>query len=108
MLKTAIRIWKMFYRLLRLKHDQRLEIISRIQFYDQLQYRDKIKEYKEIKYEYKCFKELAKMYGVGTAYELKDFIDDLLQQLTPKNRGTNHGNDRNETRPPHYQVHQGS
>lgn len=78
-MKTLIRLWKMFYRLLRLKHDQRLEIISRIQIYDQLQYRDKVKEYNEIEYEYECFKNVAKMFGVETASELKDLVDDLLQ-----------------------------
>lgn len=89
-MKTLLKLYKMFYRLLRLKSSQR-EQIRRDSVRDFYLFENRLgKERDELRFELYKWEHLAKMYGVVTPEGINQIIKELIDKLakaedTPSN-----------------------
>ena len=83
-MKTLIRLWKMFYRLLRLKDYQRNAMLSRAQMVADMRLKHMRYAYDTIFYDYRSYKNLALEYGCNSASELRVTIESLYKIKEPQ------------------------
>ncbi|MBO7413977.1 MAG: hypothetical protein J6U20_10020 [Fibrobacter sp.] len=78
-MKTLIRLWKMFYRLLRLKDYQRHAMLSRAEMVADMRLKYLRDAYDTIFDDYRSYKNLALEYGCNSASELQATIESLYK-----------------------------
>lgn len=83
-MKTLIRLWKMFYRLLRLKECQRHAMLSRAEMVADMRLKYLRDAYDTIFDDYRSYKNLALEYGCNSASELKKTIESLYKTKKPQ------------------------
>lgn len=83
-MKTLIRLWKMFYRLLRLKDYQRYAILSRAEMVADMRLKHTCYAYDMIFSDYQSYKNLAFEYGCNSASELRATIESLYKTEKPQ------------------------
>lgn len=83
-MKTLIRLWKMFYRLRRLKEYQRHEMLSRAKIVADMKLKHTRYAYDTIFDDYRSYKNLALEYGCNSASELRATIESLYKIKNPQ------------------------
>ena len=83
-MKKLIRLWKMFYRLLRLKDYQRHAMLSRAEMVADMRLKYLRDAYDTIFDDYRSYKNLALEYGCNSVSELKATIESLYKIKNPQ------------------------
>ena len=83
-MKKLLKLYRMFYRLLRLKDYQRNAMLSRAKMVADMRLKHMRYAYDTIFDDYRSYKNLALEYGCNSASELKETIESLYKTKKPQ------------------------